>query len=97
MFSFFKKSADADTAPATASPPELSWRERLKAGLTRTREQWGGKLKSIFAHGRVDDELLGMVSMRRVLKSADGDLLDGLDVVGTFGANMHRHVELEMA
>ena len=44
-----------------------------------------------------NDELLGMVSMRRVLKSADGDLLDGLDVVGTFCANMHRHVELEMA
>ncbi len=69
MFSFFKKSADADTAPATASPPELSWRERLKAGLTRTREQWGGKLKSIFAHGRVDDELLE--SLETLLLTSD--------------------------
>ena len=69
MFSFFKKSADADTAPATASPPELSWRERLKAGLTRTREQWGGKLKSIFAHGRVDDDLLE--SLETLLLTSD--------------------------
>ncbi|MEI7430673.1 MAG: signal recognition particle-docking protein FtsY [Betaproteobacteria bacterium] len=63
MFGFLKKpsdnkpetpAADLSTSPA----PELSWRERLKAGLARTRAQFGGKLKSIFARGRVDDELL---------------------------------------
>ncbi len=58
MFGFLKKSA-ADAAPpapdGTAAP---SWRERLKAGLARTRAQFGGKLKSIFARGKVDDELL---------------------------------------
>ncbi len=68
MFGFFKKSSDKKTevaAPASApevSPPApapaLSWRERLKAGLARTRAQLGGKLKSIFARGKVDDELL---------------------------------------
>ena len=55
MFSFFKKAAD--TANPTA-PAELSWRERLKAGLARTRAQFGGKLKAIFSRGKVDDELL---------------------------------------
>ncbi|MBL8414554.1 MAG: signal recognition particle-docking protein FtsY [Propionivibrio sp.] len=66
MFGFLKKSADAkgvatDSAslpePASA-PPQPSWRERLKAGLARTRAQFGGKLKSIFSRGKVDDELL---------------------------------------
>lgn len=56
MFGFLKKSPNRDDTP---SPPSAnSWRERLKAGLARTREQFGGKLKSIFARGKVDDELL---------------------------------------
>jgi fused signal recognition particle receptor len=58
MFGFLKKSAGAqDVAPA-ADAPERSWRERLKAGLARTRAQFGGKLKTIFSRGKVDDELL---------------------------------------
>ena len=60
MFGFLKKSADAapdDAAPA-AQTPAPSWRERLKAGLARTRAQLGGRLKSIFSRGKVDDELL---------------------------------------
>ncbi len=59
MFSFLKKSApDAapvETPPAAAAP---SWRERLFKGLAKTRAQFGGKLKSIFSRGKVDDELL---------------------------------------
>jgi len=61
MFAFFKKPADdkGAAAPGEAAPKlELSWRERLKAGLARTRAQFGGKLKSIFSRGKVDDELL---------------------------------------
>ena len=57
MFSFLKKSAtpQPDTSPET---PTLSWRERLKAGLARTRAQFGGKLNALFARGKVDAELL---------------------------------------
>jgi fused signal recognition particle receptor len=55
MFGFFKKSGEDAPATATATP---SWRERLFKGLARTRAQWGGKLKSIFSRGKVDDELL---------------------------------------
>jgi fused signal recognition particle receptor len=57
MFAFLKKPADVapDEAPAASA---LSWRERLKAGLARTRAQLGGKFKSIFSRGRIDDELL---------------------------------------
>jgi fused signal recognition particle receptor len=62
MFGFFKKSVEpapegqAGNEPAPA--PTLSWRERLKAGLARTRAQFGGKLKAIFSRGKVDEELL---------------------------------------
>jgi fused signal recognition particle receptor len=45
-------------APVALATPAPSWRERLKAGLARTRAQFGGKLKSIFSRGKVDDELL---------------------------------------
>ncbi|MDR0380048.1 MAG: signal recognition particle-docking protein FtsY [Candidatus Accumulibacter sp.] len=51
MFGFLKKTA-ADT------PSAQPWHERLKAGLARTRAQFGGGFKSIFSRGRVDDALL---------------------------------------
>jgi fused signal recognition particle receptor len=44
--------------PAPAPEKALSWRERLKVGLARTRASFGGKLKTIFSRGKVDDELL---------------------------------------
>ena len=55
MFGFLKKTGDGDAA---ATSPAPGWRERLKAGLARTRAQFGGQLKSIFSRGKVDDELL---------------------------------------
>ncbi len=63
MFSFLKKSSSdvKPEVPAAAAPAEAakpSWRERLFQGLAKTRAQWGGKLKTIFSRGKVDDELL---------------------------------------
>ena len=65
MFSFLKKSpppaaVETPAAPAENAPaePALSWRERLFKGLSKTRTQLGGKLKSLFSRGKVDDELL---------------------------------------
>lgn len=73
MFSFFKKSSpppeaaevseksatlQAPMPQASAEPPKRSWRERLKAGLARTRAQFSSQLKSVFSRGKVDDELL---------------------------------------
>ncbi|MDR0440807.1 MAG: signal recognition particle-docking protein FtsY [Candidatus Accumulibacter sp.] len=55
MFGSLKKSIRAtpnETAPAAP------WRERLRAGLARTRSQLGGRLKSVFSRGKVDEELL---------------------------------------
>ncbi len=42
----------------TEQTPPPSWRERLKAGLARTRAQFGGRMKALFKRGKVDDELL---------------------------------------
>ncbi len=61
MFSFLKKSSaekkavekPADAPAETSAAP--SWRERLFKGLAKTRAQWGGKLKSNFSRGKVDD------------------------------------------
>jgi fused signal recognition particle receptor len=67
MFGFLKKGdktpSPADVVTPAADTPETpasakSWRERLFSGLARTRAQIGGKLKGIFARGKVDDELL---------------------------------------
>jgi fused signal recognition particle receptor len=58
MFSFLKKSGPTKADIAADTAAALSWRERLFKGLAKTRAQWGGKLKSIFSRGKVDDELL---------------------------------------
>jgi fused signal recognition particle receptor len=65
MFGFLKKSAGEQSALAGQPPAETAnrpavapWQQRLKAGLARTRAQFGGKLKSLFSRGKVDDELL---------------------------------------
>jgi fused signal recognition particle receptor len=51
MFGFLKKDAPADE-------PKASWTERLKAGLAKTRAQFGGQLSGLFHRARIDDELL---------------------------------------
>jgi fused signal recognition particle receptor len=63
MFGFLKPKSDE---PAVGKLPDaaedaknpLSWRARLFGGLARTRAQLGGRLKSVFARGKVDDEFL---------------------------------------
>jgi fused signal recognition particle receptor len=65
MLSFFKKKnteaskeiEDAQTE-VTEGSPKLSWTERLKAGLSRTRAQLGSSLTGLFSRGKIDDELL---------------------------------------
>lgn len=49
-------------APATPAPvaekPKLSWAERLKAGLSKTRQQIGGGLANLFGLRKIDEDLL---------------------------------------
>jgi fused signal recognition particle receptor len=58
MFGFKKntsaKPADSAPQPNNAPPAPLSWAQRLKAGLSRTRANIGG----IFSRSKIDEELL---------------------------------------
>jgi fused signal recognition particle receptor len=54
---------------ATDNPPRRSWRERLFAGLAKTRQSIGGSVRSLFSRGQVDDELLE--DLETLLLSAD--------------------------
>lgn len=71
MFGFLKKPPKSDAeasqptgelAPAVAEPAKTaarpSWAERLKAGLSRTRQQFGGGLASLFGRRKIDEDLL---------------------------------------
>ena len=58
MFGFLTKTPVAPENAAETGTHLPSWRDRLKAGLARTRAQFSGKLKTIFSRGKVDDELL---------------------------------------
>ncbi len=46
------------TASEPAAPAKLSWAERLKAGLSRTRQQIGGGLANLFGLRKIDEDLL---------------------------------------
>lgn len=47
-----------EAQPAAVSVPKRSWSDRLKAGLARTRQQFGGGLASLFGRRKIDEDLL---------------------------------------
>ncbi|MDX9951415.1 MAG: signal recognition particle-docking protein FtsY [Methylophilaceae bacterium] len=50
--------AAQDDAPAPAAQaPALSWTERLKRGLSKTRSQFGNQLAALFSGGRIDEDV----------------------------------------
>ena len=58
MFGFLK-TKDEPAAPASAPvSARASWGERLKAGLSRTRETLNTPLTELFSRAKIDDELL---------------------------------------
>jgi fused signal recognition particle receptor len=65
MFNIFKKKTDNTPEAPTSTPNEtsqvaqsneLSFAQRLKQGLAKTRKQLGGQLASLFGGGKIDDE-----------------------------------------
>jgi fused signal recognition particle receptor len=85
MFSFFKSKSDKSKAaeapvPVVVETAEIpaektGWAARLKAGLTRTRENLNNKLSTVFKRGKIDDELYD--ELETILLTAD------VGVVGT--------------
>lgn len=74
MFDYFKK--NRPDAP-TSAPPELdakatpaqSWAERLKAGLTKTRDQLTQQLAGLFSGGKIDESVYE--ELETILLTAD--------------------------
>lgn len=63
MFNFFKKdkpaasAATVENAPSAAETSAVSWAERLKQGLSKTRSQLGRQLANLFGGGKIDDDV----------------------------------------
>ena len=58
MFGFLKKDESPAAGAAAEGAPRASWRDRLRAGLSRTRATLNTPLSELFSRGRIDDELL---------------------------------------
>jgi len=56
MFGFLKKSGEPDQ-PAS-QPQQAAWKDRLKRGLSRTRETLNTPVTDLLARSRIDDEVL---------------------------------------
>ncbi len=74
MFNLFKKKTESTETPDSPKPSDvsentLSLSQRLKQGLSKTRQQLGGQLNAIFGTGRLDAETLE--DLESVLLTAD--------------------------
>lgn len=56
MFNPFAKKTEPVPPPA-AEAPSLSWTQRLKNGLAKTRQQLGGQLSALFGGGKIDEDI----------------------------------------
>ena len=94
MFNIFKKKpAEVVTSTAKTAPTvtdtvtsdaknELTWGQRLKQGLAKTRQQLGGQLNALFGGGKIDaetyDELETILLTSDIGVAATQRLLDNL-------------------
>lgn len=56
MFNPFAKKSEPAT-PAQPEPSSLSWTQRLKNGLAKTRQHLGGQLSALFGGGKIDEAI----------------------------------------
>ena len=68
MFSFFK-SAEKPAEPAKAEVKKEGWLQRLKTGLTKSREKISGRLTALFSRGKIDEALYE--ELEEILLGAD--------------------------
>ena len=82
MFDFFKKDKTPEPQSKAEAPAQISWAERLKQGLSRTRSQLGNQLTSLFGGGKIDadvyEELETILLTSDVGISATQALLDDI-------------------
>lgn len=82
MFDFFKKDKTPEAQSKAEAPAQISWAERLKQGLSRTRSQLGNQLARLFGGGKIDadvyEELETILLTSDVGISATQALLDDI-------------------
>lgn len=78
-----------DEAPAQAVEPvaKTGWRDRLRAGLAKTRAQLGGQLSGLFGRTKIDEELLE--DLESTLLMADV----GVDATQWLLSELRQHVK----
>ncbi len=94
MFGFLKKSADPEKKTEVAAPetPKRSWKERLKQGLSRTRNTLNTPLSELFRRAKIDDELLE--ELESTLIMADCGIEATHHLLGELKARVKReHIE----
>lgn len=73
MFNFFKKNSDAENKKpdevGNVEAQQLSFAERLKQGLSKTRQQFGKQISSLFGGGKIDAEVYE--ELETILLTAD--------------------------
>ena len=69
MFDFFKKDKTPPPELEIPQAPTLSWTERLKQGLSRTRSQLGSQLTGLFSGGKISEEVYE--ELETILLTAD--------------------------
>ena len=78
----------APPAGNAATPPKLSWAERLKQGLAKTRAKLAGQISGLFGLGRKIDEVL-YEDLETALLTADV----GVDATAALMDNLRRKVK----
>jgi fused signal recognition particle receptor len=68
MFGFFK-SADKSAEPAKPEVKKEGWLQRLKTGLTKSREKISSRLTGLFSRGKIDEALYE--ELEEILLGAD--------------------------
>ncbi len=89
MFSFFKSPPAAEIPAQTAVAPEPSWAERLKRGLTKTRDVLNTPVTELFAgHAKIDDALYE--ELETILLTADMGVAATQSLLDTLRAKVKR-------
>jgi len=69
MLSIFRKKPESTSNQIVEAEASLSWAERLKQGLARTRGQLGGQLSALFGGGKIDEAVYE--ELETILLTAD--------------------------
>jgi fused signal recognition particle receptor len=69
MPNFFKSKNSSGNTPVSAESESINWTARMRAGLSRTRDNLGKRVSGLFGGGRIDENLYE--ELENILLTAD--------------------------